>query len=144
MSACKGLHCPGCGDGGGAGAIIAAIIVIVLIGSAHAVARAAVSFMHGVEVFMIAAGIILGSSAALVLGGYFGLRSISRARARARARSSIPGSEPVKVTAIIRPGRPAAGLPPAAHGQAPSLPAPVWRARGEVPRRKLPTGRFRW
>lgn len=97
---CKGLHCPGCGDGGGAELVVAAIVVIVVIGSGAA-ARAADSLLHAVETLAIIAGITLGSVTVLGLGGWLGGRALLRARARAR--SSLPAVQTLRAVTVLRP-----------------------------------------
>jgi hypothetical protein len=96
---CSGLHCPGCGDGGGAGLIIAVIIGLVVIGSGAA-ARAVDRLLSAVETFLIIAAIGLGSAAVLIIGGAITYRSVSRARARARA--PLYSSQPARPVVTLR------------------------------------------
>ncbi len=130
---CSGLHCPGCGDGGGAGLIIAVIIGLVVIGSGAA-ARAADRLLSMVETILIIAGISLGSAAVLIIGGVAGYRSISRARAHARA--SIPAAQPARATVTLRV-RPE--LPPGGSRTTEELHRAVWTAPADA----LPADRIR-
>lgn len=133
MSVCKGLHCGGCNSGGSGAGVIAVIIVIMALIGSGAAARAADSIMHAIEMFMIIAGITLGSTAVLGLGGWLGGRALLRARARARAPLSAP--QTLHAVAVLRP---VAELPPARLGQAESPLDVLRRAQGsEVPAARL-------
>lgn len=70
MSGCKGLHCPGCGDGGGAG-IIALVVLVVIGATVHAVWHTIV------EVAEIAAWTVVGlAGLAAAAGIAWGVRRI--------------------------------------------------------------------
>jgi hypothetical protein len=94
MAKCRGLHCPGCGDGGG-GVTALVLIVLLVIGAviARPAAHAAGSVLRvTVEVLEIT-GIILASAAgAATLAGVAVLAT--------RARRSIASREPAPYRVI--------------------------------------------
>jgi hypothetical protein len=63
---CKGLHCPGCGDGGGGWGVLAVIIAVLLIGAAIAkpAEHAAVDVLHFLELAAIVTGCLAAAAAA--------------------------------------------------------------------------------
>jgi hypothetical protein len=67
---CKGLHCPGCGHGGGGLAALVVLAVIIIAAIARPVAHAAGAVGHAVLEALEITGIVLVSTAGLaVLGG---------------------------------------------------------------------------
>jgi hypothetical protein len=113
---CSGLHCPGCGDGGG-GALVAAVVILAIIAAViHAIWHTLV------EIAEIAAWTVLGiAGVAAAAGiGYAALRvraSVTSRRAAPRAviigevtRGSISGGhapaiEPPRHTGWPLPGQ---------------------------------------
>jgi hypothetical protein len=95
---CKGLHCPGCGNGGGG--ILAAIVAVVIIGAliARPVEHAADVALHVLE---IAAYCAAGLAAAAALGA--GAWLAVRWRRRSTATPALPA--PAPVTALPAPRR---------------------------------------
>jgi hypothetical protein len=83
---CKGLHCPGCGDGGGG--ILALVVLVLVIAAAIArpVAHAADAVLRVLVEALEITGIVLASVAGLgVLAGMvYGARGLYRWRARNR------------------------------------------------------------
>lgn len=101
---CKGVHCAGCGHGGGAGlAVIVALIVIAAI--AKLAARAAVDVVHVLAVALevtaitVAAAAALGVACLLVRAGIKLWRWRAARAAAGDVKAGIPG-HPVTV-----PGR---------------------------------------
>lgn len=111
---CKGIHCDGCGHGGGIGVTAIVIIVIaVIIGAAHrAVGQAASDVGH---VLLIAAEVIAGIAASALAGAlaYAGYRAVRAVRssawyqARVEARRAVPASSGPPVLYSVRTNRPA-------------------------------------
>ena len=65
MSGCKGLHCPGCGDGGGA-ALAGLVVALVVIGAIiHAIWHVLAEILHVITEVVIIAAWTLGSITAL-------------------------------------------------------------------------------
>jgi hypothetical protein len=118
---CKGLHCPGCGDGAGSGlgAIICVIVGLILAGGAVKIATAADKILTAIEHIVIIAGISIGALSLATLAGICTVRlrrrSVSRARVReplyrARAVPAVHASrEPLELPASSR----LRALPPA-------------------------------
>jgi hypothetical protein len=108
---CKGLHCPGCGDGAGSGlgAIICVIVGLILAGGAVKIATAADKILTAIEHIVIIAGISIGALSLAALAGVCTVRlrqrSVSRAHAReplyrARVVPAVPASrEPLELPA---------------------------------------------
>jgi len=98
MSSCKGLHCPGCGDGGGWGVL--AVIVLVIVGAAIArpVEHAAVDVLH----FVLIALAVLAGTAVAAAGGY----AAWRIRRRAVRHQERPAAAPIQSPGRVA-GRPA-------------------------------------
>ena len=131
MSKCSGLHCPGCGDSGGPGAVIVVLVVLAVLGGAAQAIGQAVSealFILAVTAASIAgAGVLAGTVAAVVI---LRRRAVRRPLATRNAPAEIP-----RLTARIvvprsarRPELPAARVP----GE--SL-ADYWERMGIKPRR---------
>lgn len=105
---CKGLHCGGCGKGGG-GAVPIGLIVLVVIGAwvCSAVAPAVGEAFHVLAVVLEVVLITIASAAGLgVLAGltWAGIRIHRRYAARAAAADHRALSQPVRVTAeVVRP-----------------------------------------
>ena len=91
MSRCPGLHCDGCGSGGGptAGAVIALIALAAFIAARHTIEHAAVDVLHAIEIGLIAL-------AALTVAGLVTAAVIAaeRARRRRRACATLPAAVP--------------------------------------------------
>jgi hypothetical protein len=110
MSSCKGLHCPGCGDGGGWGlAVVALVVLAVISANARAIGR-------GVSELVTAAVIVLGAAVGLVAIAAAAV-VVVRVRRRTLARRRAVRYE---VTAQLA-GRVVPGLP----GRAPLAALPV-------------------
>jgi hypothetical protein len=66
---CKGIHCPGCGDGGGAG--IGAVVILLVLAVIAAEAKAIVRFMaevaHVLVLVAIAGVSIAGAAGAVII-----------------------------------------------------------------------------
>ena len=128
MGSCKGLHCEGCGHGGGpAGAVIALVVIIAL------AARAAMpAIVSAVE---IAAWTVAGVTgvAVVVTGGVLTAKAVRRRRAR-EALTYRPAQPYIVVEAqnIRLPRRPAPGEiePP----DTPRWPVTGWQPSGWEPR----------
>lgn len=107
---CPGIHCPGCGNGGGR---ILALIVFLFICAAIArpAEHAATDVFRVVaEVLMITAYVLISVAGVAVLTGVtmIGLRVRRWSLARSQARTSIPA--PVRGQVKIIPGRPVLSL----------------------------------
>jgi hypothetical protein len=115
MSKCKGLHCDGCGHGGGAAGAVIALLVIIAVG----MRKAWPGIVHGVE---IAAWTVTGVAGAVlaVTGTVLTVRAVRRVRARCALRQTyyahvIPAVRLTDRSALDRPewpARPALGQPP--------------------------------
>ncbi len=122
---CKGMHCQGCGPGGGAaggaGAVIALVVIVVL-----ALRKAWPAIVSAVE---IAAWTVAGlaGTAIAVTGGALTVRALRR-RARRRAAAGRRAPLVVDVMRLYPPlppaGPPALGPPRPAGGRA--WPLPGW------------------
>jgi hypothetical protein len=114
MSRCKGLHCDGCGHGGGAAGAVIALLVIIAVG----LRKAWPGIVHGVE---IAAWTVTGVAGAVlaVTGMVLTVRAVRRARARRELRQTyyarvIPAVRLTDRSALGPPewpARPALGRP---------------------------------
>lgn len=112
---CKGLHCDGCGHGGGPAAAVIALLVIV----ALALRKAWPEIVHAVE---IAAWTVAAVAVAVILitGTVLTAQTVRRVRARRALRQATYRAAPVIPAArlIERPtidppaGHPALGQPP--------------------------------
>jgi hypothetical protein len=117
---CNGLHCPGCGHGGGswlAALIVAIVIIVAIIG--RPVAQAADDVIHvAAEVLKIAAIVLASAAGAAVLGGLAILGTRVRHHLLAKPHEGaiihLPAGQPTVNT-------PTARELPAAHGR--ELPA---------------------
>ena len=123
---CKGLHCDGCGHGGGPAAAVIALLVIVAV----AARKAWPEIVHTVE---IAAWTVAGvtGAAILVTGGVLTAKVVRRCRARRAVRQAtyhatvIPAVRLIERPTVERPaGRPALGQPPQLRPGA--WPLPGW------------------
>lgn len=106
---CKGLHCGGCGKGGGAAAPVGLVVLLVVIAAAvKAVAPAVSEAFHVLAVVLEVVLITIASAAGLgVLAGltWAGIRIHRRYAVRAAAADHRSLSQPVRVTAeVVRPG----------------------------------------
>jgi hypothetical protein len=121
---CKGIHCQGCGHGGGAaggaGAVIALVVIVAL-----ALRKAWPAIVSAVEVTAWAVAGITGT-AIVITGGVLTVRVLRR-RAR-RAAAGHPAPVVIEGTRLYSPlppaGRPALGPPGPAGGRA--WPLPGW------------------
>lgn len=110
MGNCSGLHCPGCGSGGGpvigAGAIVGLVVLAVVMANAHAIERTALEILQVAEITAasVAALAAVAASVAITV-------KIRRARSRrALARVNVPREIP-PLTARVLPPSPARILP---------------------------------
>jgi hypothetical protein len=81
---CPGLHCPGCGDGGGGLAVVLVVLAVIAAAGYHV--------RHGIETGLeIVMWSIVGAAGLAVAGGlvYAGLRIRASVRAR-QPRTVIP------------------------------------------------------
>jgi len=113
---CKGLHCDGCGHGGGPAAVIALLVIVAV-----AARKVWPDIVHAVEITAWTVAAVTGA-AILITGTVLTVRTARRVRARRALRQAaycaapvIPAARPIEHPAIDRPaGRPALGQPPAA------------------------------
>jgi hypothetical protein len=105
---CKGLHCGGCHDGGGA--IIAVAVVVLVLGAAlakpaeHAVRIAGHVAADVLEVVLIALVAVVAIAAAAALA-WAGVRVHRRYTNRAAAADSRSPDQPIRVVAeVVRAG----------------------------------------
>jgi hypothetical protein len=92
---CKGLHCPGCGDGGGgAAAVVLVVLAVIIAAIARPVAHAAGDVLRvlttALEVTAIAVASVLGLAA--LAGMAYGAALVYRWHARNR--QAIPRHTP--------------------------------------------------
>lgn len=133
MSRCPGLHCDGCGSGGGptAGAVIALIALAAFIAARHTIEHAAVDVLHAVEIGLIAlaALTVAGLATAAVIAA-------ERARRRRRACAALPAAVPAGSVRFwhrsVIVGRP--------QTRRPALPAAVTVHAVTAPRYQAPIG----
>jgi hypothetical protein len=92
---CKGLHCPGCGDGGGAGLAVLAVVAVILGLVLHAIWHTLVEVVEIIALILLS-GLGLAAAGGLV---YAGLRIRASVRAR-RPRAVIPAR-----AEAVQPGR---------------------------------------
>jgi hypothetical protein len=99
---CKGLHCSGCGNGGGG--VLAAIVAVVIIGAliARPVEHAADIALHILEIVAYCLAGLAGA-AGLAAGAWLAVRW----RRRSTATMALPA--PAPVTALPAPQQAAAG-----------------------------------
>ncbi len=94
---CKGLHCPGCGDGGGLAAIVLAVVIVAALIARPVIAAADAVLRVVIDVLEVTA-IILASAAGLAL-------IVTVAVAACRIRAGRPARLRV-VSWAIRPAQP--------------------------------------
>jgi hypothetical protein len=138
---CNGLHCEGCGHGGGsaAGAVIALLVIIAV-----ALRKAWPAIVSAVE---IAAWTVAGvtGAAIVITGGVLTARALRRRRAR-RALVYRPGQPFVVVVDEAQSwfahqfppaGRPVSGEIEPPSAQSPRWPVTGWRSGGEELRPRI-------
>ena len=111
---CKGLHCDGCGHGGGPAAAVIALLVIVAV----AARKLWPDIVHGLEITAWTVAAVTGT-AILITGTVLTVRTVRRVRARRalrqaayRAAPVIPATRLIEHPTIEPPaGRPALGQP---------------------------------
>jgi len=111
---CTGLHCDGCGHGGGPAAAVIALLVII----ALALRKAWPEIVHAVEITAWTVAAVTGA-AILITGTVLTVRTVRRVRARRALRQIayhaqvIPAARLIEHPTIDRPAGPLAlGLPP--------------------------------
>ena len=111
---CKGLHCEGCGHGGGPAAAVIALLVIVAV----AARKVWPDIVHGLEITAWTVAAVTGA-AILITGTVLTVRTARRVRARRALRQAtcratvIPAARLTGRPAIEAPaGRPALSQPP--------------------------------
>ena len=122
---CKGLHCDGCGHGGGAAVAVIALLVIVAV----AARKVWPDIVHAVEITAWTVAAVTGA-AILLTGTVLTVRTVRRVRARRtlrqatyRAEPVIPAARLIEHPTIDSPaGRPALGQPPQHRHEAWPLP----------------------
>ena len=93
---CKGLHCDGCGDGGG-GALIAVLVVLAIIGAVvHAIWH---QLVEAVEI--VALVLVSGCGLAVAAGGVYAAVRIRARVLELRARHTVPA--PARVVRLGEP-----------------------------------------
>lgn len=112
---CGGMHCPGCGHGGGKG--VTALVIIVLIaagiGAAHrAIGQAATDVGHVIVIMLevIAAVGGLAVASAITYGSVRAVKAVRSSawyQARVEARRAVPASSGPPVLYSVRTDRPA-------------------------------------
>lgn len=114
MSKCSGLHCDGCGHGGGIGVTAIVIIVIaVIIGTAHrAIGQAATDVGHVIVIMLevIAAVGGLAVASAITYGSVRAVKAVRASawyQARVEARRAVPASSGPPVLYSVRTNQPA-------------------------------------
>lgn len=133
---CKGLHCPGCGDGGSGLALPAIVLAVLVIGSAGAITQVLSDLL---EIMIITAcglaGLTVLAVTAVIIYRYRipESRRYEQRLARTHARGTVPGSQRAAVG--LPAPRTARALPPGS-GQ----PEPV---QHEPARRVVRTNRLR-
>ena len=125
---CKGLHCDGCGHGGGPAAAVIALLVIVAV----AARKVWPDIVHGLEITAWTVAAVTGA-AILITGTVLTVRTVRRVRARRALRQATyyaaPISRAADRTPHHRPARRASGARPA-----PAAPARSVAAAGAVGR----------
>jgi hypothetical protein len=90
---CKGIHCPGCGDGGGAG--LAAVVIVLVVAVIVAKAKAIGDFMAEVGhvlVLVAITGASIAVAAVAVTGAVLVHRRLNRIdRATGQMRATLTG-----------------------------------------------------
>jgi hypothetical protein len=89
MSGCKGLHCPGCGNGGSGLAVVVLGVAVAAVVLRKPAEHAADVLLHVVEIAAITA------VSAIVLGGVL-LLTLRYRRRRARAAAGLPAPRVVR------------------------------------------------
>jgi hypothetical protein len=114
MSRCPGLHCPGCGDGGG-GALIAVLVALAVVGA----------IIHAIWHTLVEAAEIAALTV-LSLAGLAAVAGLGYAALRVRARMASPRAQrviPVRAE-VIRLGSPVRGAIEAPAPRPSSWPLP--------------------
>ncbi len=112
---CKGLHCDGCGHGGGPAAAVIALLVIVAV----AARKAWPDIVHAVEITAWTVAAVTGA-VILITGTVLTVRTVHRVRARRALRQAAYPAGPIIPAARLSEspnidrsaGRPALGQPP--------------------------------
>jgi len=132
MTGCKGLHCAGCGHGGGPAAAVVALVVMV----ALALRKAWPAIVSGLEIAAWTVAAVAGT-ALVITGTALAVRAVRRHRAR-RAVAYRPGVVIPAARVTGHPIGPAAGRP--ALGQ-PRRPEPGrWPLPGRWEQTSSPGG----
>jgi hypothetical protein len=121
MSKCSGLHCPGCGDGGGGIAVVLVVLAVIIAAIARPVAHAAGDVLRVAAEVLEVTAITAASIAGLaVLGAAaYGARRAWRWHARNRQAitrqtlAGLDGSEALRAAqaAVLAARRPAIEAP---------------------------------
>ena len=125
---CNGLHCEGCGHGGGAaGAVIALLVIIAL-----ALRKAWPAIVSAVEITAWTVAGVTGA-AIVITGGVLTARALRRRRAR-RALVYRPGQPFVvvvdEVQSLFTQQFPPSGRPASGQIEPPSAQSPRWPVTG--------------
>lgn len=100
MSKCPGLHCKGCGDGNGAGAVLAVIAVLLTCAAiAKPAMHAAGAVLHFVVTALEITGIVLAGAALAGWAGHLAWRARQRRAAGAQRAVLYPPAAPRAVPA---------------------------------------------
>jgi hypothetical protein len=91
---CKGLHCPGCGNGGGGAVVLLIAAVLIISAIARPAARAADAVGHAFLVALEVAAITVASIAGLAVLAGTGLLARHVMRRRAGARQAVVTTTP--------------------------------------------------
>ncbi len=121
---CRGLHCHGCGDGGG-GALIAVLVVLAIIGAiVHAI------WHEVVEAVEIVALVLLSAAGLAVLAGgiYLAVRIRARVLDASRTRRTVPMPARVVRLGDVTHGSINADVPGMGR---PAIEAPRWPLAGQ-------------
>jgi hypothetical protein len=119
---CKGLHCDGCGHGGGPAAAVIALLVIVAVAAREVWPKV----VHAVE---IAAWTVAGvtGAAVVITGTVLTIRVVRRVRSRRALRQA---AYPVRTTGQARV------IPAARLTGHPAIERPEWPALGQPPQHR--------
>jgi glutamate-1-semialdehyde aminotransferase len=89
---CKGIHCPGCGDGGGGGiAAVVIVLVLAVVASAKAIGHALAEVGHVLVLVAIAGASVTVAAGAVILGLVIRHRLRQVERATDRMRTTLSG-----------------------------------------------------
>jgi hypothetical protein len=131
MSKCPGLHCDGCGKGGGitAGAVVTIIAFIIVIANGRAIGHAASDVGHVIVTGLMIMAACTGL-AAITTGAVLAVRLRVRARARTAALAP-PATVPGRLVSVSRPAvsgphRAAIGPAPAGRAGVPAAEPADW------------------